>query len=103
VRFTKVVKLRGGLQWMKDKGVYRSRRVLIGDEIALMGKGTLTKEIGTDNYDVAKVICEGHLEEFERQIQAARAAEDDPLEKFTRKYGDPRRFKIEEIVDFCFE
>jgi hypothetical protein len=38
VRFIKVVKLRGVLQWMKDKGVWRSRRVLIGDEVALMGK-----------------------------------------------------------------
>ena len=44
MRFIKVVKLRGGLQWLKDKQVYRSRRVLIGDEIALMGKKALTKE-----------------------------------------------------------
>jgi hypothetical protein len=46
MRFMKVVKLRGGLQWLKDKQVYRSRRVLIGDEIALMGKKALTRETG---------------------------------------------------------
>ena len=40
MRFTKVVKLRGGLQWMKDKQIYRSRRVLTQEEAALMGKGT---------------------------------------------------------------
>src|SRR5262245_18490306 len=103
MRFTKVVKVRGGLQWMKDKGIYRSRRVLIGDEIGLMGKGTLTKQTGTDNYDVATAICQGHLQEFEAAIQAARTAEADPLAKFECKYGDPRRHKIEEIADFCAE
>ena len=103
MRFTKVVKLRGGLQWMKDKQIYRSRRVLTEEEAALMGKGTLTKETGTENWEVAQHICEGHLQEFERLIQTARAADADPLEKFTRKTGDPRRFQMGEIVDFCFE
>jgi hypothetical protein len=84
-----VVKLRGGLQWMKDKQIYRSRRVLTEEEAALMGKGTLTKETGTDNWEVAQHMCEGHLQEFERLIQAARAADADPLEKFTSQIRRP--------------
>jgi hypothetical protein len=103
MRLVKVVELRGGLQWLKDKGVYRSRRVLIGDEIALMGKKALTKMIGAVSEDVAQHICEGHLQEFERMIQESRAAEVDPLSKFERKYGNPRRYKMEEIVDLCLE
>jgi hypothetical protein len=71
MRFAKVVKLKGGLQWLKDKGVYRSRRVLTAEEAALLGKKALTKETGTCNYDLAKQICEGHLQEFERTIAEA--------------------------------
>jgi hypothetical protein len=78
MRFVKVVEVRGGLQRLKDKGVYRSRRVLIGDEIALMGKKALTKMIGAVSEDVAKHVCQDHLQEFERMIQESRAAEADP-------------------------
>jgi hypothetical protein len=61
----------------------------------------MTRETGTDNYDVAKVICEGHLQEFERLIQGAHAADADPLAKFERKYGE--RFQLGEVVDLCLE
>ena len=63
----------------------------------------MTRETGTDNYDVAKVICEGHLQEFERLIQEARAADADPLAKFERKYGEFWRFQQGEVVDLCLE
>jgi hypothetical protein len=47
-----VVKLRGGLQMMPN-GEYRARRVLTEEEAALLGKGTLTRDLGTTNRDEA--------------------------------------------------
>jgi hypothetical protein len=103
MRFVKVVKLKGGLQWLKDKGIYRSRRVLTAEEAALLGKKALTKETGTGVRSEAERICEGHLQEFDQLIQAARAAEADPFKKLEREIGDLRRFQLIEIADFLAE
>jgi len=100
MRFIKVLKLKGGLQRVGGPdGEFRSRRVLTAEESALFdGKKALTKKTYTTDRDEAKRICEGHLQEFEDMIQAARAA---PLELFERKYGDPSRHRMEEVQDLC--
>jgi len=101
MRFIKTVVMKGGLQIVK--GQYRSRRVLTPEEAALLGKKELTKATGTGNYDLAKQICEGHLQEFERTIAEARGDHLTPLERFERKYGSVRGRKMEEINDICAE
>ena len=90
--------MKGGLQLVK--GQYRSRRVLTPEEAALLGKKELTKATGTGNYDLAKQICEGHLQEFERTIAEARGDHLTPLERFERKYGSVRGRKSAEHFHF---
>jgi integrase len=77
--------------------------VLTPEEAALLGKKELTKATGTGNYDLAKQICEGHLQEFERTIAEARGDHLTPLERFERKYGSVRGRKMEEVDDICAE
>lgn len=102
MRFTRMVVMKGGLQKVKD-GFYRSRRVLIPEEAALLGKKALTKHTGTTDYNEAKRICEEHLAEFERQIAEARGDHLTPLERLEREVGNLSRFKLEEIADFQAE
>lgn len=82
MRFIKTVVMKGGLQKVKDG--YRSRRVLTGEEAALLGKKALTKHTGTKDYAEAKRINEGHLAEFEippRLIASARGGTDQRMRR----------------------